>query len=568
MIEAGAAGVHFEDQLASVKKCGHMGGKVLVPTQEAVQKLIAARLAADIMGDDRALARTDAEAADIVTSDIDENDKPFLTGERTSEGFYKTRKGFDQALARGIAYAEYADMVWCETGTPDLAFAKKFAEGIRRKHPDKMLAYNCSPSFNWKRNLDDATIAKFQRELGAMGYKFQFITLAGFHSLNYSMFELAHGYARSGMSAFVELQQEFAAAEKGFTAVKHQREVGTGYFDEITQVVTKGVHHGAARLDRGRAILRLAEKAEARRGVDFAARIARTILDGFDRHYGLFRQAALEARRLFERPPGATCRRSRASASRCTTRASKKRCARWPTASPRPRSTSRCGRPSRLPTSACCTITSSRSAPRRSTTRSRARCCTGATTATSSSSGARRSPPSTSRARRRATAASTAQRRIALAFLDRQELGARQPVGGSAARCAQRGARAARAFPEAARAQPDLQIQVLASLFFRNKAAYIIGRVINAHRELPFAVPILQNERGDLYLDTLLVGEDQLLVLFSFARAYFFVDMEVPAAYISFLRWLMPRKPRASFTCQWAWPSRARRSSIATCITT
>jgi len=242
MIEAGAAGVHFEDQLASVKKCGHMGGKVLVPTQEAVQKLIAARLAADIMGVPTVLlARTDAEAADIVTSDIDENDKPFLTGERTSEGFYKTRKGFDQALARGIAYAEYADMVWCETGTPDLAFARKFAEGIRRKHPDKMLAYNCSPSFNWRRNLDDATIAKFQRELGAMGYKFQFITLAGFHSLNYSMFELAHGYARSGMSAFVELQQkEFSAAEKGFTAVKHQREVGTGYFDEITQVVTGG----------------------------------------------------------------------------------------------------------------------------------------------------------------------------------------------------------------------------------------------------------------------------------------------------------------------------------------
>jgi len=242
MIEAGAAGVHFEDQLASVKKCGHMGGKVLVPTQEAVQKLIAARLAADIMGVPTVLlARTDAEAADIVTSDIDENDKPFLTGERTSEGFYKTRKGFDQALARGIAYAEYADMVWCETGTPDLAFARKFAEGVRRKHPDKMLAYNCSPSFNWKRNLDDATIAKFQRELGAMGYKFQFITLAGFHSLNYSMFELAHGYARSGMSAFVELQQkEFSAAEKGFTAVKHQREVGTGYFDEITQVVTGG----------------------------------------------------------------------------------------------------------------------------------------------------------------------------------------------------------------------------------------------------------------------------------------------------------------------------------------
>jgi len=242
MIEAGAAGVHYEDQLASVKKCGHMGGKVLVPTQEAVQKLIAARLAADVMGVATVLlARTDAEAADIVTTDVDENDKPFLTGERTAEGFYRTRKGFEQALSRGLAYAAYADMVWCETGTPDLEFAKKFAGGIRKKFPGKMLAYNCSPSFNWKRNLDDATIAKFQRELGAMGYKFQFITLAGFHSLNYSMFELAHGYAHSGMSAFVELQQkEFAAGEKGFTAVKHQREVGTGYFDEITQVVTGG----------------------------------------------------------------------------------------------------------------------------------------------------------------------------------------------------------------------------------------------------------------------------------------------------------------------------------------
>ena len=242
MIEAGAAGVHFEDQLASVKKCGHMGGKVLVPTQDMVQKLIAARLAADVMGVPTVLlARTDAEAADIVTSDVDENDRPFLTGERTSEGFYKTRKGFDQALSRGLAYAEYADMVWCETGTPDLAFARRFAEGIHRKYPGKMLAYNCSPSFNWKRNLDDATIAKFQRELGAMGYKFQFITLAGFHALNHSMFELAHAYARQDMTAFVELQQrEFAAAERGFTAVKHQREVGTGYFDRITQVVTAG----------------------------------------------------------------------------------------------------------------------------------------------------------------------------------------------------------------------------------------------------------------------------------------------------------------------------------------
>jgi isocitrate lyase len=242
MIDAGAAGVHFEDQLASVKKCGHMGGKVLVPTQDAVQKLIAARLAADIAGVPTVLlARTDAEAADIVTSDIDDNDKPFITGERTSEGFFRTRKGFDQALSRGLAYAEYADMVWCETGTPDLDFARRFAEGIQKRFPGKMLAYNCSPSFNWKRNLDDATIARFQRELGAMGYKFQFITLAGFHALNYSMFDLAWGYARSNMSAFVELQQkEFAAAERGFTAVKHQREVGTSYFDDVTQVVSGG----------------------------------------------------------------------------------------------------------------------------------------------------------------------------------------------------------------------------------------------------------------------------------------------------------------------------------------
>ena len=239
MIDAGAAGVHFEDQLASVKKCGHMGGKVLVPTREAVQKLIAARLAADVADvPTLLLARTDAEAANLVTSDIDENDKPFLTGERTAEGFYRVRNGIEQAIARGVAYAEYADMVWCETGKPDLAYAKAFAEAIHKKFPGKLLAYNCSPSFNWKKNLDDATIAKFQRELGAMGYKFQFITLAGFHSLNYSMFELAYGYARNNMSAFVELQQkEFAAAEKGFTAVKHQREVGTGYFDAVTTTI-------------------------------------------------------------------------------------------------------------------------------------------------------------------------------------------------------------------------------------------------------------------------------------------------------------------------------------------
>ena len=241
MIDAGAAGVHFEDQLASVKKCGHMGGKVLVPTREANAKLTAARLAADVMGTPTlVIARTDAEAADLVTSDVDDNDKPFLTGERTIEGFYRTRPGLDQAVSRGLAYSEYADMVWCETGKPDLAYAKAFAEAIHRKFPGKLLAYNCSPSFNWKKNLDDATIAKFQRELGAMGYKFQFITLAGFHSLNYSMFNLAHGYARNSMTAFVELQEaEFAAAEKGFTAVKHQREVGTGYFDAVTTTIER-----------------------------------------------------------------------------------------------------------------------------------------------------------------------------------------------------------------------------------------------------------------------------------------------------------------------------------------
>jgi isocitrate lyase len=241
MIEAGAAGVHFEDQLASVKKCGHMGGKVLVPTREAVAKLVAARLAADVLGVPTLLvARTDAEAADLVTADVDDNDKPFLTGERTVEGFFRTKPGLGQAVARGLAYAPYADLVWCETGKPDLAYAKAFAEAIHKQFPGKMLAYNCSPSFNWKKNLDDTTIAKFQKELGAMGYKFQFITLAGFHSLNYSMFNLAYGYAREQMSAFVQLQEaEFAAAEKGFTAVKHQREVGTGYFDAVTTTIEK-----------------------------------------------------------------------------------------------------------------------------------------------------------------------------------------------------------------------------------------------------------------------------------------------------------------------------------------
>jgi isocitrate lyase len=239
MIEAGAAGVHFEDQLASVKKCGHLGGKVLVPTREAINKLVAARLAADVLGVPTVLlARTDAEAAALVTSDVDERDRPFITGERTVEGFYRTRAGFDQALARGLAYAPYVDMLWCETGVPDLDFARRYAEGIHRQFPGKMLAYNCSPSFNWRKNLDDATIARFQSELGAMGYKFQFITLAGFHQLNYGMFDLAHGYVREGMSAFVRLQEsEFAAADRGFEAVKHQREVGTGYFDLVTTTI-------------------------------------------------------------------------------------------------------------------------------------------------------------------------------------------------------------------------------------------------------------------------------------------------------------------------------------------
>jgi len=241
MIEAGAAGVHFEDQLASVKKCGHMGGKVLVPTREAVAKLVAARLAADVCGVPALLiARTDAEAADLVTSDVDENDVPHLTGERTIEGFFRTTPGLPQAVSRALAYAPYADLVWCETGKPDLSYAKAFAEAVHKRFPGKMLAYNCSPSFNWKKNLDDSTIARFQRELAAMGYKFQFITLAGFHSLNYSMFHLAHGYARNQMSAFVELQEaEFAAADKGFTAVKHQREVGTGYFDAVTTTIER-----------------------------------------------------------------------------------------------------------------------------------------------------------------------------------------------------------------------------------------------------------------------------------------------------------------------------------------
>jgi isocitrate lyase len=240
MIEAGAAGVHFEDQLASAKKCGHMGGKVLVPTQEAVQKLVAARLAADVAGVPTLIvARTDAMGAALVTSDVDENDLPFLTGKRTVEGFYEARQGLDQAISRGLAYAPYADLIWCETSTPDLDEARRFAEAIHAKFPDKKLAYNCSPSFNWKKNLDETTIATFQKELGAMGYGFQFITLAGFHALNYSMFQLARGYRDHQMAAYVELQEaEFAAEKDGYTAAKHQREVGTGYFDTVNQVIS------------------------------------------------------------------------------------------------------------------------------------------------------------------------------------------------------------------------------------------------------------------------------------------------------------------------------------------
>jgi isocitrate lyase len=242
MIEAGAAGVHYEDQLASAKKCGHMGGKVLVPTQEAVQKLIAARLAADIMDVPTVLlARTDANAAGLITSDVDEHDAPFITGERTVEGFHVTRPGIDQAISRGLAYAPYSDLLWCETAHPDLEEAKIFAEAIKKEYPDQLLSYNCSPSFNWKANLDEPTIAKFQTELGAMGYKFQFITLAGFHALNFSMHTLARGYRDRQMSAYVELQEaEFAAEEFGYTATRHQREVGTGYFDALTQAIGGG----------------------------------------------------------------------------------------------------------------------------------------------------------------------------------------------------------------------------------------------------------------------------------------------------------------------------------------
>jgi isocitrate lyase len=242
MIEAGAAGVHFEDQLSSEKKCGHLGGKVLLPTQTAVRNLISARLAADVMGVPTIIvARTDADAADLITSDIDDNDKPFITGERTTEGFFRTRAGLDQAIARGLAYAPYADLIWCETSEPNLEDAKRFADAIHAKFPGKLLAYNCSPSFNWKKKLDDKTIANFQREIATYGYKFQFVTLAGFHSLNYGMFELARGYKERGMAAYSEQQQaEFAAEEHGYSATRHQREVGTGYFDQVAQVITGG----------------------------------------------------------------------------------------------------------------------------------------------------------------------------------------------------------------------------------------------------------------------------------------------------------------------------------------
>ena len=242
MIEAGAAGVHFEDQLSSEKKCGHLGGKVLLPTQTAVRNLIAARLAADVMGVPTILiGRTDAQAAELITSDIDPYDAPFITGERTKEGFYRTKKGIEQAIARGLAYAPYADLIWCETSEPNVEEARRFAEGIHEKFPGKLLAYNCSPSFNWKQKLDDDTILNFQKELAKMGYKFQFVTLAGFHTLNYSMFDLARGYKDRGMAAYSELQQkEFASEKYGYTATRHQREVGTGYFDEVSMVVSGG----------------------------------------------------------------------------------------------------------------------------------------------------------------------------------------------------------------------------------------------------------------------------------------------------------------------------------------
>jgi isocitrate lyase len=240
MIAAGAAGVHWEDQLASEKKCGHLGGKVLIPTGQHIRTLNAARLAADVCDvPTLVVARTDAHSASLITTDVDERDQEFATGERTAEGFYRTRAGLDACIARGLAYAPYSDLLWMETSTPDLDEARKFAEAVKAQYPDQMLAYNCSPSFNWRRHLDDETIAKFQKELGAMGYKFQFITLAGFHALNYSMFHLAKGYAAEGMPAYVELQEsEFAAEASGYTATRHQREVGTGYFDLVASAIT------------------------------------------------------------------------------------------------------------------------------------------------------------------------------------------------------------------------------------------------------------------------------------------------------------------------------------------
>ena len=244
MITAGASGVHFEDQLASVKKCGHMGGKVLVPTQDAIQKLNAARLASDVMGVPTVLlARTDAEAATLITSDVDPIDEPFVTGERTPEGFYVVKNGLDQAISRGVSYAPYADLVWCETGKPDLGFAREFAEAVLAENPNQILSYNCSPSFNWKKNLTDSQIASFQEDISAMGYKYQFITLAGIHNMWYNMFDLAHEYAQGeGMKHYVEKVQEpeFAAAEKGYTFASHQQEVGAGYFDDVTTVIQGG----------------------------------------------------------------------------------------------------------------------------------------------------------------------------------------------------------------------------------------------------------------------------------------------------------------------------------------
>jgi isocitrate lyase len=257
MIRAGAAGVHFEDQLSSAKKCGHLGGKVLVPTQEAIDKLVAARLAADVLGVPTiVVARTDADAAGLLTSDVDPRDRPFLTGERSSEGFFATRPGIEQAIARGLAYAPYADLVWCETSKPDLAQARRFAEAVRGRYPDKLLAYNCSPSFNWKANLDETAMRRFREELAAMGYRFQFITLAGWHALNLSMFELAHAYRAHGMYAYSQFQErEFACQKDGFRAVKHQAFVGTGYFDAVQTTITNGrasttAMHGSTERDQ------------------------------------------------------------------------------------------------------------------------------------------------------------------------------------------------------------------------------------------------------------------------------------------------------------------------------